>query len=129
MQKGRVFSLAIVSLAIMEANAQGRPAIAAAARTLEQSTTEFACAQPLDLHVERKRHVRAERWLQVRRMGFVASVQHVLLWQGGRPHPDQPINVTPMGIPDIIDIFALAPWQLLRTALRQWSVAGDSSLG
>ena len=66
LQNDKVFSLRMLPLAGMEANMQGRPAIAAAARALEQATTEFACVRPLDLHVERKRHGRTERWLQVR---------------------------------------------------------------
>ena len=39
------------------------------------------------------------------------------------------MTLTLAGMPEVIDIFALAPWPLLRTALRERSAAGDASAG
>ena len=83
------FSLPIVPLANMDAILQDTLGIAVAGRAMEQVAQESAYFQHLDLYVDRKRHVGTERWLQVCTMCFVATVQHLSLWncKTARPEP------------------------------------------
>ena len=76
MRTDKVFSLPIVPLANMAAILPDTLGIALAGRSTEQVAHDLAYIQPLDLHVDRTRHVRTERWLRVRNMYLVASLQH-----------------------------------------------------
>ncbi|MFM7981804.1 MAG: hypothetical protein ACKPKO_21050, partial [Candidatus Fonsibacter sp.] len=95
---------------------------------MEQVAREFAYFQYRDLYVERKRHVRAERWLQVCKRCLVATMQTISLGNCNHPDPCQPatVSLTPAGVPEVIDIFVLALWPLLRTALREWYPSSDA---
>ncbi len=116
----KVFSLPTVPLvdsdAILKDTLLG---MADAGYAMEQVAREFAYFQQLDLYVERKRHVRTERWLQVCNMCLAATVQKLSLWNCKQPDLCQPatVSLTLAGMPEVIDIFALAPWHLLRSDL------------
>ena len=71
---------------------EGTALVADAGFLLEKAADEFISYQPLDFQVKQKRHIRTDYWTRVCRMGFPASVQHLVI-DHGRPDGTMPVTV------------------------------------
>jgi hypothetical protein len=96
-----------------------------AARRMEAFGADIGAWQVLDMDVARKRFIRTGFAHRVRSMCVPVSVQPHVVHSRGQ-YPSQELQVTATGPPDIVDATQLAPWPLLRCALRQWGPLGPA---
>ncbi len=95
----------------------------------EEVCGDCFCFQVIDWDFLRKKHVMTTAMRQQRLSALPAIVQHYGVWNKQHRYPPAGMECFPEGPPEMVDLLRIAPWPVLRTSLRLWSVGASDVQG